>query len=372
LQLFGVQNARLLLEDAGALPFVVSARIECALCRAGFGSGRRETLDRVQLPEASARDRMRRSRLYLPGNNPKYFINAALYRPDAIIFDLEDSVSHQEKDSARILVRNALASLSFAAAEGQDSVSNCCERMVRINQLPIGLMDLDAIIPEQPDVVLIPKVETAAQLVEVDARITEIMAACGSNRALWLMPILESAAGIENVYDIARASERVCSLTIGLEDYTADIGAVKTEAGAESLYARTRMLNAAKAAGVQASDSVYSDIGDLEGLARWAEKSRALGFDGIGCVHPLQIEPVHRAFAPSEQEIEKALRIVTALQEAEKQGLGVVSLGSKMIDAPVVHRARKLLARAEQMGLVTAELRSRVGVVASTSTAANR
>jgi citrate lyase subunit beta/citryl-CoA lyase len=142
------------------------------------------------------------------------------------------------------------------------------------------------------------------------------------------------------------------AMSIGLEDYTADLGVVKTAEGRESIYARTRLVNAAHAAHIQASDSVYGDVGDMEGLARWAESARALGFDGMGCVHPLQIPVIHQAFAPSQAEIEKALRIVAAFEEAQQRGLGVVSLGSKMIDPPVVQRALKLVERARQMGLL--------------------
>lgn len=340
----GVTGARLVIRDQGALPFTIAARIEAAVRRAGLGQGKRALPERVALPAPSAKDRLRRSRLYLPGSEPKFFINAALHAPDAVILDLEDSVHAAEKDTARVLVRNALRAVNFGAAE----------RMVRINQLPMGLADLDEVIPEAPDMVLIPKVERAEQVVEVDLRISEIAKREKLDRAIWLMPILESALGIENACAIAAASERVAALTIGLEDYTADLGVAKTSEGAESLYARQRLVNAARAAGLQAIDSVYGDIGDLDGLRRWAERSRAMGFEGMGCVHPRQIPVIHEAFAPSAAEIEKALKIVAAYEDAQRRGLGVVSLGSKMIDAPVVHRALKLVHQAQQMGLLAA------------------
>ena len=158
--------------------------------------------------------------------------------------------------------------------------------------------------------------------------------------------------GIENAFAIAKVSERIAALTIGLEDYTADLGVAKTAGGTESLYARMRLVNAAHAAHVQAIDSVYGDVTDSEGLLRWGEASRALGFEGMGCIHPLQIETIHRAFTPTIGELEKAQQIVAAYEEVQARGLGVVSLGSKMIDAPVVQRALKLVARARQMGLV--------------------
>src|SRR5664280_3573956 len=166
------------------------------------------------------------------------------------------------------------------------------------------------------------------------------------------MPILESALGIENAFAIATASDRIAAITIGLEDYTADLGVAKTADGSESLYARQRMVNAAHAARVQAIDSVYGDVADSDGLLRWGQASRAMGFEGMGCIHPVQIEIIHRAFAPSPNELEKAQAIVAAFEEAQARGLAVVSLGSKMIDAPVVQRAVKLVARARKMGII--------------------
>jgi citrate lyase subunit beta/citryl-CoA lyase len=341
LEALGVRHAQVQIHDEGALPFVIAARIEAAVKRAGWGQGTRVLPDRVPLPEASSRDRLRRSRLYVPGSEPKYFINAALHGPDAIILDLEDSVHPGEKDAARLLVRNALRAVDFLR----------CERMVRINQLPLGLEDLDEIVPESPDLILIPKVENPEQMVEAGARIADIKADYGITRPIWLMPILESALGIENALAIAQASETIVALTIGLEDYTSDLGVVKTPDGAESLYARQRVVNAAHAAGVQAIDSVFGDVGDIEGLRVWGLNSRALGFEGMGCVHPVQIPVIHDAFAPTPLEIERARKIVAAYNDAHQKGLGVVSLGSKMIDPPVVQRALKLMARAQAMGI---------------------
>jgi citrate lyase subunit beta/citryl-CoA lyase len=338
----GVAHALVSIVDEGALPFVIAARIEAAAARCKLSTGTRALPDSVPLPAASTKDRLRRSRLYLPGNEPKYFINAGLHAPDAVILDLEDSVHHAEKDAARVLVRNALRSVDFGAAE----------RMVRINQLPLGLLDLEEIVPQSPDLILIPKVETTAQVAEVDGAIARIARKAAVTRPIWLMPILESALGIENAFAIATTSDCICALTIGLEDYTADLGVVKTASGSESLCARQRIVNAAHAAHVQAIDSVYGAVADTEGLLRWGEASSAMGFEGMGCIHPMQIEVIHRAFAPSPVELEKALKIVAAFEEAQAKGLGVVSLGSKMIDAPVVNRAVKLVARGRQMGLI--------------------
>ncbi len=342
LRALGVEHAFLEIVDEGALPFVIAARIEAAVRRAGLGQGKSAVPEAVTLPAPSARDRLRRSRLYLPGNEPKYFINAGLHAPDAIILDLEDSVHHAEKDVARLLVRNALQAVDFGAAE----------RMVRINQLPLGLADLEEIVPQAPDLILIPKVETAKQVSDVVGTIDAIAQRKGTTRPVWLMPILESALGIENAFAIATASDRIAAVTIGLEDYTADLGVAKTATGSESLYARMRVVNAAHAAHVQAIDSVYSDVADADGMLRWGESSRAVGFEGMGCLHPIQIEVIHRAFTPTASELEKALKIVAAYEDAQARGLGVVSLGSKMIDAPVVQRALKLVARAKQMGII--------------------
>lgn len=343
----GVEHARVAIEDQGALPFVIAARIEAAARRAGavaeINIAGHHAEPELTEREPSGRDRLRRSRLYLPGNEPKYFINAALHGADGIILDLEDSVSAAEKDAARILVRNALCSVDCGG----------CERMVRINQLPLGLKDLQEIAPAVPDLVLIPKVEHAEQVVQVEHALQDFIN-LGTDRrphSVWLMPILESALGIENAFAIAKASDRNVALTIGLEDYTADLGVVKTREGQESLYARMRVVNAAHAARLQAIDSVYGDIGDLDGLLAWGWRARALGYEGMGCVHPSQIPVIHEAFAPSAEELEKAQRIVDAYEQAKARGLSVVSLGSKMIDPPVVHRALKLVARAKHMGV---------------------
>jgi len=338
----GVRHAQVHIQDEGALPFVIAARIEAAVRRAGLGQGTRVLPDRLALPDPSPRDRIRRSRLYVPGSEPKYFINAALHGADGVILDLEDSVHPNEKDASRLLVRNALRSVDFLK----------CERMVRINQLPLGIEDLAEIVTECPDLILIPKVETPEQVLEVNRRIDEIKADYGLTRPIWLMPILESALGIENAFAIAKASEQIAAITIGLEDYTADLGVVKTSIGTESHYARQRIVNVAHAAKVQAIDSVFGDVGDLDGLRTWGLNSRALGFEGMGCVHPMQIAVIHEAFAPSAAELDRARKIVAAYDDAQQKGLGVVSLGSKMIDPPVVHRALKLMERARAMGLV--------------------
>ena len=339
----GVKHARVAIHDEGALPYVIAARIEAAARRAGIALGNRSLPEQQPLPAPSPKDRLRRSRLYLPGSEPKYYINALFHEPDAVILDLEESVHRAEKDVARILVRNALRAVDFGS----------CERMVRINQLPLGLEDLAEVVAENPDLILIPKVEEPEQVREVDRMIAEIKGRNGIVRPIWIMPIVESAQGVENAFVIATASENIAALTIGLEDYTADLGVVKTMEGRESHYARSRVVNAARAAGVQAIDSVFSDVADLDGLRRWGEASRAAGFEGMGCIHPGQIRVIHEAFEPTAIEIEKARKVVAAFEEAQTKGLAVVSLGSKMIDPPVVQRALKLVERAKAMGAIS-------------------
>jgi citrate lyase subunit beta/citryl-CoA lyase len=334
----GVEHARVRIADQGALPFVIAARVEAAARRAGVRPAAPPPLEHpAPLPPPSARDRLRRSRLYLPGNEPKYMINAGLYEPDAVILDLEDSVHTDEKDAARLLVRNALRTIDFGRAE----------RMVRINPLPAGLADLELVLPGEPDLILLPKVESGAQLREASAAVDRL---AGGARPVWLMPILESALGVERAFEIAVASPRVVALTIGLEDHAADLGVPRTAEGEESLYARLRLINAARAAGLEAIDSVYGQVDDLEGLERWSARSRALGFAGMGCVHPRQIGPIHEAFRPSPAELARAHAIVEAWERAQAAGLAVVSVGSKMIDPPVVEQARRLVARARLAG----------------------
>ena len=339
-EFFEIKNLKIYLEDYGALPFTLAARFELAVKRL-YPEIQKEYLPPFN-PNSkykTSKERFRRSRLYLPGNQPKLFINAGLHKPDGIILDLEDSVSPQEKDAAQLLVRNALRAVDFYGAE----------RMVRINQLPKGLEDLKYVVPHNVHVILIPKCETADDVVAVRDEVNKIKKANKIRSKIYFMPIIESAKGVINAYEIASAADEVCAVAIGLEDYTADIGAQRTNEGKESFYARSALVNAAKAAGVQAIDTVFSDVNDMEALRQSVLEAKALGFDGKGCIHPRQIKVVHEAFAPTEEEIEKAKKIVAAFEEAKAKGLGVVSLGSKMIDPPVVKRALKTLEYLKQM-----------------------
>lgn len=331
---FGLKDAKILCEDYGALPFVMAARFELAIKRL-FPENKKEYLLPFikQNQYSTKKDQLRRSRLYLPGNEPKFFVNAGLHSPDGIILDLEDSVAPTEKDAAQLLVRNVLRSVDFYNAE----------RMVRINQLPKGLDDLKYIIQHNVNVILVPKCESAEQIKQLEKEVDKLKKQHKVNNAIYFMPIIESALGVIKAYEIATASKNNCALAIGLEDYTADIGTQRTNEGRESIYARQTLVNAAKAAGIQAIDTVFSDVSDMEALRQSVLEAKSLGFEGKGCIHPRQIKVVHDAFAPTTEEIEKAKKIVLAFEEAEKKGLGVVSLGSKMIDPPVVKRAQRTI-----------------------------
>lgn len=342
LGLFGVRNATMIINDSGALPFVIAARVEAAVKALTDTEASFLPDMTAENSYTSSRERFRFSRLYLPGNSPGMFLNAGLHSPDGVILDLEDSVAPDRKDEARFLVRNALRAVDFYGAE----------RMVRINQGQRGLDDLDYVIPHNVHLVLIPKCETAETVRQVDERIRAIKKKAGQTGDVFLMPIIESAAGVERAYDIATAATSVVAMAIGLEDYTADLGVPRTKEGRESLYARNRLVVASKAAGIQPIDSVFSDVGDMEGLLENVITSKGMGFEGMGCIHPRQIAVIREGFSPTADEVEKAKKIVAAFREALQKGLGVVALGTKMIDPPVVARAEKTITLAVRLGLL--------------------
>jgi citrate lyase subunit beta / citryl-CoA lyase len=342
LQFFRIRNAAVTIDDSGALPFVLAARLEAAI-RIGTGS-EQEYLPGM-LPGnnySTGNDRFRFTRLYLPGNTPSLMINAGLHSADGIILDLEDSVAPLKKFEARILVRNALRQIDF----------NGAERMVRINQGENGLDDLDSVIPHNVNMILLPKCESAEAVLIVDSKISEIRKKMNNAGPVWIMPIIESALGIENCFAIASSCKNVAAIAIGLEDYTSDMGVQRTTGGKESMYARMRLVNAAKAAGIQAIDSVFSDVDDMAALESGVADSKALGFEGMGCIHPRQVAVIKKGFTPGYDEIEKAKKIFLAYEEAKSKGLGVISLGSKMIDPPVVARAVKTIGLAIKLGLL--------------------
>jgi len=337
---FKIKNAEIIIEDFGALPFVIAARIEAAI-----NINTRQNAEFLipflkQNNYTTLKNRNRISRLYLPGNTPSLMINSGIHKPDGIILDLEDAVSPDKKFEARFLVRNALRNLDFYGAE----------RMVRINQIPKGLDDLDFIVPHNVNLILIPKCESAEQVITVNKKIDTLKKKNNIKNNIWLMPIIESTLGVINSYEIAKSADNVVAMAIGLEDYTADLGTIRTNEATESFYARSQVVNACRAAGIQPIDSVFSDIADMEALKQNVIKSKALGFDGMGCIHPRQIKVIHENFAPTNDEIIKAKKIVLAFDNATKNGLGVVSLGTKMIDPPVVKRALNTIELAVKSG----------------------
>lgn len=341
LAFYDIRSGMVTIEDSGALPFVIAARVEAAI-RMVTGSSKEYILPGIDSArQPGQRERFRMTRLYVPGNTPKLMINAGIHQPDGIILDLEDSVAPEKKFEARILVRNALSQVDFFDAE----------RMVRINQFPAGFDDLAAVLPHNVHTVLLPKTESAEQIKTVE----EYMVNSGlamEGRIPFIMPIIETALGVENAFSIAKASKYIVAMAVGLEDYTADLGVIRTKEGTESLWARQRIINACKAAGIQAIDSVFSDIDDMDGLAENVRKSKALGFEGMGCIHPRQIETIRNGYLPAKEELEKALRIMDAYRHAREKGLGVVALGSKMIDAPVVQRALRIIEIARKFNLI--------------------
>ncbi len=347
LKFFRIEHATLEIDDKGALPFVIMARIEAAIKQLVKS-------DLEFLPEmlsenlySSTFNQPRISRLYLPGNTPGLMLNAGIHMPDGIILDLEDAVRFSKKSEARILVRNALRSVNFLGVE----------RMVRINQIPAGLEDLHYIIPHNVNLILIPKCENGDQIRMVNEKIKTIQKQIGNLNPVWLMPIIESAMGVMKVLDIAQSADNIVAIAIGLEDYTADIGVERTNEGTESFYARCQVVNGCKALGIQAIDSVFSDFEDMEALKENVLRSKALGFDGMGCIHPRQIKVVHDNYAPTDKEIENAQIILNAFFEANENGYGVVSVGNKMIDAPVVKRAQQTIELSISRGKLPANWR---------------
>ena len=342
LKFYNISNARVYMEDFGALSFVQAARLEAAL-KLIIHDDRPYLLDVLtQNQYITNRDDYRFSRLYLPGNKPSLMINAGIHNPNGIILDLEDAVAPEKKYEAKYLVRNALRQIDFYGAE----------RMVRINQIPSGLDDLEFAVGHGVNLILVPKCESADQIHQVNQRIDVLKKERNIENEIWLMPIVESALGVVKAYEIATSANNVVAMAIGLEDYTADLGTKRSAEGMESFFARSQVVNACRAAGIQPIDSVFSDISDMEALARNVQNSKAMGFDGMGCIHPRQIKVVHENFAPDSADILKAKRIMAAFAKAKEKGFGVVSLGSKMIDAPVVKRAQSTIDLALGLGLI--------------------
>ena len=287
---------------------------------------------------------MRRSMLFLPGNNPNMMINGADLGADSIILDLEDAVSPDEKDTARFLVRNAIADMGFAGVE----------ITVRINSIDTAYwkQDLEAIVPLHPDLIMIPKSGTANDILTVDKYIEGIEERCGMERgAVRLIPLIETALGVENAYAIASACPRVAAIFLGGEDLTADLRCKRTKAGNEIDYARKRLVVAARAAGVDVYDTPFTDVNDDEGIIVDAEYAKSLGFTGKSAIAPRHVKAINSVFSPTMKDIEYAKMVFEAIRRGKEQGKGAVSLLGKMIDKPIVERARQTLEAAKALGL---------------------
>jgi citrate (pro-3S)-lyase, beta subunit len=288
----------------------------------------------------SAPIKLRRSMLFVPGSNAAMISNTFIYKPDSIMFDLEDAVALKEKDSARILVAHAL----------QHPLYQEIETVVRVNPLDseFGLNDLNAVVRAGVDVVRMPKTETAQDVVDMDLAITEIEKACGREvGSTKMLAAIESPLGITQANQIATASKRLIGIALGAEDYVRNLKTERSPEGIELLFARCSILQAARAAGIQAFDTVYSNANNEEGFLKEAALIKQLGFDGKSLVNPRQIELLHNLFAPTQKDVDQAEKIIAAAEEAERNGLGVVSLNGKMIDAPIIDRARLVLERAK-------------------------
>jgi citrate lyase subunit beta/citryl-CoA lyase len=347
LEALGVEHCEVAVNDMGAFDYVIMARIEAAVRRLRDLEGPGVLPERKVDYGPPRRERLRRTRLYMPGNNPDLMRNGGLYGADSVILDLEDSVSPLEKDAARVLVRNTLLTIDYFE----------CERIVRINPLSTeyGADDLEMIVPYGVDTILVPKCESADDIKAVEKMIVDIEKNHSLGYEVLIMPLIETAKGILNAYEIGAASDRVVALCFGAEDFTADIGAERTKEGTESFTARSMLVLGAKAAGVQVIDTVFSDVRDEEGLIASTKEAMALGFEGKGVIHPAQIKPIHAVFSPAPDRIEYARKVVAAIEKARSEGSGVATIGSKMIDAPIETRARKILRLAEALGLLEDE-----------------
>lgn len=285
--------------------------------------------------------------MFIPGNNPSMMQDAYIYHPDSIMLDLEDSVTMAEKDAARMLVHNALKTIDYGNIE----------RVVRINPLntPYGKKDVEAVVKGGVDVIRMPKTETADEVREVEAEIERVEKELGCVGRTQIMAAIESALGIVNAYDIATASKRMMGIALGAEDYSANLKTQRTKEGTELQLARETIVVAARAAGIDALDTVFSNLNDMEAFRNEVELIKRMGFDGKSIINPRQIEIINEVFAPKEKDIEKARTILAAIKEASEKGSGVIAVNGKMVDRPVVIRAQRTIDLAIASGILTKE-----------------
>ena len=285
--------------------------------------------------------KVRRSMLFVPGDNPGMLSTAFVYKPDSVMFDLEDAVAPTEKDSARLLVFHAL---SLSAYKG-------IERVVRINRLDseYGQKDLEVAVRGGADVVRLPKTDSAEEIRELEIHVAQLEKEFGRpSGETKLIAAIESASGVVNALAIATASSRMVAIAIAGFDYLVDMQTSRSGGSEPELfYARAAVLHAARAAHIDAFDVAYGDVNDDAGFLREVQIAKQLGFNGKSLIHPRQVYLLHRAYAPSEKELERAKRVIAAADAAHRNGQGVVSLEGKMIDPPVIHEAEMVLSRAD-------------------------
>lgn len=297
--------------------------------------------------------KLRRSLLYVPGNMPGMLQNIPVFEADGVMIDLEDAVPLQEKDAARVLTRNFLRSYQERNKE----------MFVRINPLdtPYGYEDLKEVLPALPDGIRLPKAENPELVEKLDTLLTEqeerLRLEIGHFK---IIPSIESAQGVLNCVETARASSRIVALAFGAEDYTASMEIDRTKTGEELFSARTQVVWAAKAAGVQAIDTIFSDVNDMDALRAETALIKRLGFTGKSLVNPRQIEVIHEVFRPTSEEIQNAVDVMDAIKRAREMGTGVISLRGRMVDAPVVTRAARTLRTAVAFGMIDYDLSDEV------------
>lgn len=287
--------------------------------------------------------KLRRSMLFMPGANSAMLSTAFVFKPDSIMFDLEDAVSLREKDAARILVFHAL----------QHPAYRDIETVVRINPLdtPFGLDDLEAAVRGGVDIVRLPKTDSADDVRRLEAEIARIEGECGRVvGSTQLMAAIESASGVVNAVSIATASRRMMGIALAGFDYVMDMQTERGD-GTELFFARCAVLHAARMAKIDAFDVVFPDVNDDAGFLKEVDLIRRLGFNGKSLINPRQIELLHNAYAPTEEEVEHARRVVAAADRAEREGLGVIALNGRMIDAPIVNHARRVIQNALASGV---------------------
>lgn len=292
------------------------------------------------------KERLRRTMMFVPGNNPGMIKDAYIYNCDCIMFDLEDSVSYAEKDAARSLVFHALTTIDYGDKE----------LVVRVNALntSIGIDDLEAMVRARIDVIRLPKTETAQDIIFCEEQVERIEKTVGIPVGTTkLMAAIESAQGVLNAPAIAMASKRLIGIALGAEDYVTDLKTSRSAEGIELLFARSMILQAARSAGISALDTVFSDVNDEEGLIAEAKHIKQLGFDGKSVINPRQIQPIIDIFTPTLKEIQKAKAVMEAIAEANRRGSGVISLNGKMIDRPFVLRAERVISLAKAAKIIS-------------------